>query len=395
MPRLRVVVYGLLFCGEVVWSAVFPLAPVYRDKYGLTATEVGVLLGAATIAILLVSVPAGLLADRTSTRWLAVGSSALLAVSAAGNGVADTFSELLAARVAFGIAFGTMWTAALALLAAAQTPAQQERSLSASVVIAGLGTTVGPSFGGIATQQFGIAVPFLTLAGLVVVLTVALIPASRGVPRTDPVHQRLVSAARRLGRQPLARSGLWFMALAGFVAATINLLVPLRLAAGGVSTSVIGGVFSAGAVVFFTASLVITRAGQRAAQVAVGAVASLALAALLVVPLVVSTVPALVVFAVLRAPLIATLFTVSMPLAARGADRVGVNRGVLLGLANAVWAVSGTTGPIIAGALDDHVSQQASWLLDITLCGASGAWLLVSTRRWRSADAAVDATRPS
>ena len=55
---------------------------------------------------------------------------------------------------------------------------------------------------------------------------------------------------------------------------------------------------------------------------------------------------------------LSTLFSIAAPLAALGADRVGVGRGGVLGIANAIWAVAAIAGPIVAGLLDDHVAAQ-------------------------------------
>jgi MFS family permease len=373
-------VYGLILAGETVWAAVAPLAPTYRHHFGLSATQVGIVLAAATIAILVVSVPAGMVADRIGPRALAVVAGALLVLGTLGHGVATGFATLLAARVVFGVAFGALWTASLTLLASVQTPAQRERSLAASIVIAGVGSSIGPFWGGTLAQRFGLAAPFTGAAVVIVLLTGGLIVSSRHAERGAPVAESVLTGLWRLARQPLARAGLVCMIGAGFVSAAINLLVPLRLADAGFGAGAIGGVFSVSSIAFFAASLIATRLGRRAARIGVGAGFLIGLGALCLIPAASASGTAVVSFALLRAPVVAVLFTISMPLTARGAELVGVGRGVLLGLANTMWAVSATIGPIVAGMCDDHAPRPAAWLLDVFVCVAAGA-LIARDRR--------------
>ena len=62
------------------------------------------------------------------------------------------------------------------------------------------------------------------------------------------------------------------------------------------------------------------------------------------------------------------LFGISFPLAAWGADRAGIGRGVVLGLLNGVWAAANVIGPIAGGALAEVAGRSAVYLL---LVGAS------------------------
>jgi MFS family permease len=378
--RALVSVYGLLLTGEVLWSAIFPLGPYYHDRFGLNATETGVIFAASGVAILVISLPAGLFADRVGARRLALASAALLTASAFGHAIARDFWTLLVVRAVFGIAFGALWPAALAYLTDLLPDERRARVLSASIVIAGVGTTVGPVFGGTLTERFGIVWPF-SVGGVIIAalsLLLATAPRTRGAAVE---HQPIVPALRRLRSTHLAVGGMLFMVLPGFVANTMHLLVPLRLHELGITDAAIGWGLSAGAMVFFFTSLGVTALGERAARLVVGGGVSLVLGALLLMPIISSAVVPLFVFLVLRAPLVAVLFTISVPLTVRGADRVGVGRGTVLGLMNALWAVAAISGPIAAGFLDDRVGRNATWLVDIAMCVAAGTWAIAAGRR--------------
>jgi len=114
LRKATVPFYALIFLTEVVWMAIVPLAPTFAERLSLTKVELGTVLAAAGLATLVVSLPIGVLADRVGTRTLTVGSSALVAVSSLGQGLAANFWTLLLSRAAFGVALGTIWTAGLA-----------------------------------------------------------------------------------------------------------------------------------------------------------------------------------------------------------------------------------------------------------------------------------------
>jgi MFS family permease len=69
--------------------------------------------------------------------------------------VAGSFGALLAARLAFGVGYGLVWTAALCWLAVA---ANGPTALGGSVASAGVGGVAGPAASGVLTEQLGLAV---------------------------------------------------------------------------------------------------------------------------------------------------------------------------------------------------------------------------------------------
>jgi len=91
LRRAALPFHALIFLTEVVWMAIVPVAPTYAEKLSLTKVETGAVLASAGIATLLVSLPIGLLGDRIGTRALTIGSSALIAISTLGQGLAGNF----------------------------------------------------------------------------------------------------------------------------------------------------------------------------------------------------------------------------------------------------------------------------------------------------------------
>ncbi len=380
--RLAVSVYSLLLVGEVLWSAVFPLGPYYHDRFALDATQTGAIAAAASLAILVVSIPAGLLTDRIGARRMTIGAAAAVAASAAGHAVASSFPTLLAVRVLFGLGFGALWPAALAYLTGVADERLRARLLSSSIVVAGLGTTIGPVIGGLLTERYGLAVPFGATAAFAVAFLGLLLTGPDARPTQDEA-MHLVTALRRLASEPLAIVGMLCMVLPGFVANTVHLLLPLRLHEQGVSDTRIGLALAAGAAVFFVTSMTTTALVTRAASLGAAASGMVAVAVIFTLPLLTTAPPALEGFLLVRAVPIAVLFTISVPLTNAGARRQGVAQAAVLGLMNMLWAVAAIAGPLAAGALDDHVGHAATWIIDVVLC------LIVAgfTLRWRSREA--------
>ncbi len=116
MRRLVLLVYAILFVNEVQQASIIPLLPELKAGFDLSKVETGAILSTTTFATVIVGVPVGLLADRVGARILTIGAGCLLVVSALVQAFADGFWTFLAGRGLLGLAYGTVWTAGLALI---------------------------------------------------------------------------------------------------------------------------------------------------------------------------------------------------------------------------------------------------------------------------------------
>jgi predicted MFS family arabinose efflux permease len=284
------------------------------------------------------------------------------------------FAPLVGVRFLFGIGFGALWTAGIAWVGELAEPSDRERALARPMTIAGVSWMFAPVLAGLAAQVLGVRVPFVAsgVAGLAVCALLLRVP--------EPVHvvreatPSLGETLRRASQEPVVVASLLFTLVASCASAAIYLLVPLQLHDDGLSAGSIGAAFSVGALVFAAGAWVIARMGGRAMQVVVGGAAVGLLAIVLVLPVISTTVPALVMLLVLRSPLFAVLFGISYPLGGLGADRAGIGRGVVLGLLNGVWALSNVLGPVAGGALADVAGRSSVYVLLAVASAFTAAW---------------------
>jgi predicted MFS family arabinose efflux permease len=377
--------YLTIFAGEAIWSAIVPLVPEYSQRLSLSTLEAGMLLGCASVAILLVSMPAGLIGERMGVRRVTVAAVALMAVADAGQAAATSFPALLAARTLFGVAFGVLWTAGIAWLTRV-AGARQAQALSLTVTTAGLGGVAGPALAGVLGQRFGLGAPFLVAAAVTAGLAVALAFAPSGerppASASLPVREVLRSSAV----DPRVSAGLLLMGMGGLLSSTINLLVPLSLHRAGISTGAVGAVFAVSAAAFIVSSATVARLGDRAVRIGVGMAACGGAAVVLAIPLISGSAAAAVGLVLARSPVAAVMFTVSFPLAVAGARARGVAVGAVAALLNMVWAVSALAGPVAGGAVAEAGGNGAAYGVLLAMSLAVAGWLWAGRSRAATAE---------
>jgi MFS family permease len=284
----------------MVQTALAPLGPVYAAELHLTRVQVGALFAAASVAMLLVTLPIGVVTDRLGPRRLTVAAALLVGLSALGQGLARDFWLLLGSRALFGVAFGAVWTAGLAFLAEGGTP-ERPSSLGATIPITGVAGAIGPAFAGIAAARFGLVVPFVGIAAVAGVAAVALVLAPAPLAPEPVEHLDLAGMLRAARDNRLVLGAAAMMAAAGFSSSVAFVLVPLRLRGNGISVATIGAILGGAAVLYIAAGIVTNRLGRRAATPSAAAVSVLALGLVPILPAVSLATVTLVAFLFVRA----------------------------------------------------------------------------------------------
>ncbi|MGH2352662.1 MAG: MFS transporter [Chloroflexota bacterium] len=194
-----------------VWGLIAPLAPLFRDLFSLTATQVGLLLAVPVLLGSLARVPLGLLTDRYGGRR--VFTLLLLATLApvALAGLATSYPALLAVSFLLGLA-GASFAVGVGFVAPWFPPARRGFALG----IYGMGTG-GSALAGLLGPRLAAAVSwqgaFWVFLPALVAMAVLCWLLGRDAPGFAPQRQPVGSRLAVMRRQPLA----WVLALFYFV----------------------------------------------------------------------------------------------------------------------------------------------------------------------------------
>lgn len=385
--RLRVIVlvYLALFVAELSWSGVTPLIPAYIEQYDLTDFQGGLVLSVASFGILVVSIPAGLVTKSISPRTLTLVSMATIAIAGYAMAVAPGYWSIIAARLVFGIGFGTLYVSMSAWLADAAGH-ESARVLALTTSIVGVAATLSPAYAGWVADNFGLSAPFVGLAAITTLLLVLLFLDRSGtglVKEAGPPVRDLMHAAR-------SDPGLLAMLLLTVAAATLwmtaDLLVPLRLDDGGYDVAEIGVAFSVSAVIFVLASAITARYANRLTRIPFAAGWTAALAAVTVIPVVFVGVPAVLVFLMAASVATGVVVALTYPFGMLAVRRGAVTVAVMSALANIIWALSGMLGPTVGGAFAEWAGDQLAFAV-LALASALVVVLLLKYCRPRNPSA--------
>ena len=374
--------YGLVFVAAIAQTAIVPLLPRFADAYDLSTATTAALVAAPGAATFAVALPAGVFADRFGARRVTLGAGVLLAVGVLGQ-AGPGYGWLLAGRLTFGIAYGIVWTTAVAWLASSEGAGEGgSRRQAAIVTSAAIGVAAGPAFGALLAAPAGLGAPFvvagIAAAGLTIVLARRSSDETR-VASQSPALAGSLSTVARAGRG--LTGGALALAISGATNAVVQLLVPLQMHDAGASTESIGLAFSCAAGLYIAVSAAIVRLGRRAVTSRTNALAALVLAVALFPAGSSGTAVAVLMTMMLTVAPRATLATIAYPLATSDAARAGVGQGTAVGLLNGAWAGAMVAAPFAAGAISHWAGVRAAWLTTLALAALGAAWLLTRETR--------------
>ncbi len=373
-----VLLYVTLLVSEMSWSAAAPLLPSFAERFSLSDSGAGLILSVASMAILLVSIPAGAITRRIGARRLTVMAAVTMTLGNVGTGLASNYGWLLAGRAVFGLGLGMLWVGGTSWLHDAAGD-QRSRALSMTSAVIGVGSLIGPAFAGVVGEHLGLGVPFLVLAVANVAVVLALLLESSGTAgasgEAEPALRDMVRAA---GGDDMIRGSVLLMLMGSLLWLTSYLLVPLRLDAAGWSAADIGVAFSISSLIYAGVSWVVARRAERWATLGVAAAATGGLAASLLVVVVSASVGATVTFLMLAGIATAVMIALTFPLGVAGSRHVSV--ALIGGLLNVAWAISGLVGPTLGGIAAEAVGDRLTFLSLAAITGAAALWMLRAGR---------------
>jgi MFS family permease len=374
----RPLIYGLILASAAAQFAIVPIMPNYAHRLALSGLQQGMVLGATGLAALAVSLPAGALSDRFGARQITLWAGLMMTIATLGQSFAGNFTALFAARLAFGMGYGMVWTAGVCWLASAATGGS---AVGGSVACSGIGGVAGPAISGVLAQHLGLAVPSLATAGCFAVTTAGLgvlrMPASPAATRG-----RAAASLRAAARDRNVICAAVAVVIAGLTSGVSALLVPAQLHDSGASAGRIGLDFAISGMLFVVGSTLTASAGRRALKLPVICGGLLAVVAALSPAAVSPAALAIVTMLCGTTAARSVLWTVSYPLAAEAAEQDGLGTGAVIGLLNGVWAAMAVVSPLAAAAAAEHLGARAAFGLTQVACAAALAVTVAAA--WRA-----------
>jgi predicted MFS family arabinose efflux permease len=200
--------------------------PIKR-AFQLTDGAIGLLSTGFSVTYALAGLPLGLLADRGSRRLVIAGCVTVWSVATMLCGAAQSYAQLLLARLGVGAAESGSGPAALSLIADLYPDSRRATATSAYYLSSSVGFMLAMALGGWMAQEFGWRVTFLLAGSPVLLVLPLLLLAVREPARAAPARAGepggLRAFAARLAAAPAL---LWLI-----VGATVNVLVVSGLGA--------------------------------------------------------------------------------------------------------------------------------------------------------------------
>ncbi|MGH6885033.1 MAG: MFS transporter, partial [Geminicoccales bacterium] len=159
------VLFVTAFVDMVGLAMIVPLLPFYATEFGASATVVGVLVSAFSVAQLLVAPAWGRFSDHYGRRPAILAGLVVTAGAYAIFGFAESVLALLVCRIVQGLGGGTIGVVQ-AYVADASSPAERTKSLGWLSAVTSLGAVVGPAFGSAAVALGGRHAPGVAAAVL-------------------------------------------------------------------------------------------------------------------------------------------------------------------------------------------------------------------------------------
>ena len=164
MSRL-LVLFVTAFVDMVGLTMIVPLLPFYATEFGASATWVGILVSAFSVAQLAVAPLWGRASDRYGRRPAILAGLLLTAGAYVIFAFAGSVLVLLVSRLVQGLGGGTIGVVQ-AYVADASTPEQRTKSLGWLSAVTSLGAVAGPAFGSVMISIGGRTAPGLGAAVL-------------------------------------------------------------------------------------------------------------------------------------------------------------------------------------------------------------------------------------
>ena len=143
------------FMGPFIISAVNVALPAIQSEFGVDAVKLGWVTTSLLLAVAVILVPIGKIADIHGRKKIFTWGLALYTIATLLAGVAWSVNALILFRVLQGFGAAMFITTGMAILTSVFAPSKRGRAIGMYVAAVYIGLSVGPFVGGILTQQLG------------------------------------------------------------------------------------------------------------------------------------------------------------------------------------------------------------------------------------------------
>ena len=164
LPREVGVLTAVAFAVAVGFGVVAPAIPVYAREFGVGRTAAGAVISAFAFMRLVSALGSGRLVNRLGERIVLAAGIAIVAVSSALAGLAQTYTQLLLLRGVGGIGSAMFTVSAISLLLRVVDADQRGRATGMWQSGFLIGAIAGPAIGGPLTD-ISLRAPFFVYAG--------------------------------------------------------------------------------------------------------------------------------------------------------------------------------------------------------------------------------------
>jgi MFS family permease len=382
--------YLAMFFVAVAASMTGATFPPYVRASGYDVATVGFLVSVYSVMSLASRLPAGALAAGRRSHLVAVGATALFALSTAAYALAGDLASFTVIRVLNGFAYGVITTVNMALLMEAiDQPGRRASATGWYLGWIAAGHAAGGFLSGLMVDHLGYHTAYLLIAVVIVVgLPFSL---ARGAP--PPTARGLAPPARPGSRVPWRAALSLTLLIPAFQGFTLNALsqvmwtfYPLYGLSVGLTLTVLGvhaGAFSTTSMI---ARTLVGQIGDRVSYRLIGTLSLFATAALTALVPLFSTFLPLLLLNVLLGALRAGALVGSMVAAFEYAGGDARKRGMAAGVYTFASDVAMVGAPLIGGLMAEQIGLDGTfWALPTALMalyfGLLCVSLLVARRR--------------